>query len=65
MIGKPYPIKRRCFQCGHLHETNLDCEQARLLRAARWIFDIGVTICGAVVILGALRLWEALCTYGR
>ena len=60
MIGKPYAFKRRCFQCGHAHESRFTCDEDRRLRAARIIVDLGIVVCGAVMILGALSLLEVL-----
>lgn len=50
MIGKPFPLTRRCFQCAHVHPVGQSCDEARRLRAARVIVDLALALGGAFII---------------
>jgi hypothetical protein len=60
MIGKPYPLVRNCWQCSHSHATNLSCDEARRLRAARAIVDFALCAAGALVLYLCVLAWRAL-----
>jgi hypothetical protein len=60
MIGKPWPIVRRCFQCGHVHAVGIDCDDARRLRHAAWITDAFAVLMGTALILGTLYVLRAM-----